>query len=228
MVGHRHRAIYARQRPDCPFAPSPRYRRLVRRQGLGAAAAPARCARKLGERDASALLIAPTGAGKTLAGFLPTLDDLTAPSDARAFTPSISRRSRRWPSTSPATSTRPIAEMGLPIKVETRTGDTPALRRTRQRYDPAQHPDDHARAAGAAAEPRRSRPHVRHAAPHRARRTALRWSPTSAASCCRSASPGSRRWRRRCASPRSAPPSPGPTCCATGSPRRCPTQPPSC
>ena len=29
------------------------------------------------QADASALLIAPTGAGKTLAGFLPTLDDLT-------------------------------------------------------------------------------------------------------------------------------------------------------
>src|SRR5690606_18952042 len=30
----------------------------------------------------------------------------------------------------------PIEEMGLPIKVETRTGDTPAGRRQRQRYDP--------------------------------------------------------------------------------------------
>ena len=44
------------------------------------------------ERGASALLIAPTGAGKTLAGFLPTLNDLTAHADARACTLSISRR----------------------------------------------------------------------------------------------------------------------------------------
>src|SRR5205814_6123145 len=33
--------------------------------------------------DASALLIAPTGAGKTLAGFLPTLVELSSPADPK-------------------------------------------------------------------------------------------------------------------------------------------------
>jgi ATP-dependent Lhr-like helicase len=30
----------------------------------------------------------------------------------------------------------PVAEMDLPIRIETRTGDTPASRRQRQRRDP--------------------------------------------------------------------------------------------
>ncbi len=30
----------------------------------------------------------------------------------------------------------PVAEMGLPIRIETRTGDTPVSKRTRQRRDP--------------------------------------------------------------------------------------------
>jgi ATP-dependent Lhr-like helicase len=85
--------------------------------------------------DASALLIAPTGAGKTLAGFLPTLNDLTHHpkqglhtlyiSPLKALAVDVARNLDA-----------PIAEMGLPITVETRTGDTPASRRTRQRRDP--------------------------------------------------------------------------------------------
>ncbi len=85
--------------------------------------------------DASALLIAPTGAGKTLAGFLPTLDDLTHHpvqglhtlyiSPLKALAVDVARNL-----------TAPIEEMGLPITVETRTGDTPASRRSRQRRDP--------------------------------------------------------------------------------------------
>jgi ATP-dependent Lhr-like helicase len=87
------------------------------------------------ERDASALLIAPTGAGKTLAGFLPTLNDLThAPreglhtlyiSPLKALAVDVARNLDA-----------PIGEMGLPVAVETRTGDTPASRRTRQRRTP--------------------------------------------------------------------------------------------
>ncbi|WP_439371603.1 ligase-associated DNA damage response DEXH box helicase [Bradyrhizobium sp. DASA03120] len=134
--------------------------------------------------DASALLIAPTGAGKTLAGFLPTLVELSSPS------PLVGEgRGGGWPqaplvglppSRQPAAADlahkgggvnklmstgrsvrrtgglhtlyisplkalavdiarnleRPIAEMGLPIKVETRTGDTPVSRRQRQRRYP--------------------------------------------------------------------------------------------
>ncbi|OPZ00440.1 DNA ligase-associated DEXH box helicase [Bradyrhizobium sacchari] len=105
--------------------------------------------------DASALLIAPTGAGKTLAGFLPTLVELSTQvagrdagtkknlvstgrsvqragglhtlyiSPLKALAVDIARNLER-----------PIAEMGLPIKVETRTGDTPVSRRQRQRRYP--------------------------------------------------------------------------------------------
>ncbi|MEO5807052.1 MAG: ligase-associated DNA damage response DEXH box helicase [Devosia sp.] len=84
---------------------------------------------------ASALLIAPTGAGKTLAGFLPTLQDLIHTpheglhtlylSPLKALAVDVARNL-----------TTPIGEMGLRITVETRTGDTPAARRQRQRYDP--------------------------------------------------------------------------------------------
>ncbi|WP_404406272.1 ligase-associated DNA damage response DEXH box helicase [Pelagibacterium halotolerans] len=83
----------------------------------------------------SVLLIAPTGAGKTLAGFLPSIEDLIeAPheglhtlyiSPLKALAVDVARNL-----------SDPIAEMGLKIKVETRTGDTPASRRQRQRFDP--------------------------------------------------------------------------------------------
>jgi ATP-dependent Lhr-like helicase len=83
----------------------------------------------------SALLIAPTGGGKTLAGFLPSLIDLHAnPRDGlhtlyisplKALAVDIARNL-----------TTPVAEMALPVRIETRTGDTPANRRTRQRETP--------------------------------------------------------------------------------------------
>jgi ATP-dependent Lhr-like helicase len=96
----------------------------------------------------SALLIAPTGAGKTLAGFLPSLIALAA--DA------ATRRSGRakHPTERPGLHTLyisplkalavdihrnleiPIAEMGLRIDCETRTGDTPQHKRQRQRKRP--------------------------------------------------------------------------------------------
>ena len=105
--------------------------------------------------DASALLIAPTGAGKTLAGFLPTLVELSIdPIEREASTKqSLVSTGRGLQRTgglhtlyiSPLKALavdiarnleRPIAEMGLPIKVETRTGDTPVSRRQRQRRYP--------------------------------------------------------------------------------------------
>jgi len=82
-----------------------------------------------------ALLVAATGAGKTLAGFLPTLSDLiTNPCDG-LHTLYIS------PLKALAVDVRrnlllPIEEMGLPIRVETRTGDTPSERKQRQRVKP--------------------------------------------------------------------------------------------
>src|SRR5437868_6780245 len=157
--------------------------------------------------DLSALLIAPTGAGKTLAGFLPTLVELPSPARAAPLPPrsggegsgvgGLSTRSHTHvarvetpptPDPSPprvaragggettasaAKSSRPefistgrsvqksrglhtlyisplkalavdiarnletpVREMGLPIKIETRTGDTPVSRRQRQRRYP--------------------------------------------------------------------------------------------
>ncbi|MBO1080233.1 ligase-associated DNA damage response DEXH box helicase [Roseomonas haemaphysalidis] len=89
------------------------------------------------EAGESALLIAPTGGGKTLAGFLPSLIQLhRAPqpglhtlyiSPLKALAVDIARNL-----------TEPAAEMALDIRIETRTGDTPANRRARQRTDPPQ------------------------------------------------------------------------------------------
>jgi len=85
----------------------------------------------------SALLIAPTGAGKTLAGFLPSLVDLTERprpglhtlyvSPLKALAVDIQRNL-----------TGPVSEMGLEIAMETRTGDTPQAKRDRQRRQPPQ------------------------------------------------------------------------------------------
>ncbi|HEY6354583.1 MAG TPA: ligase-associated DNA damage response DEXH box helicase [Burkholderiaceae bacterium] len=113
--------------------------------------------------DRSALLIAPTGAGKTLAGFLPTLVELSSPSplagegrgggfregsaSGLVSTGRGVQRSRGLHTLyiSPLKALAvdiarnletPIAEMDLPIKVETRTGDTPVSRRQRQRRYP--------------------------------------------------------------------------------------------
>lgn len=93
-----------------------------------------------------ALLVADTGAGKTLAGFLPTL---------AAFTPSRLDRARLGGGSVPdglhtlyisplkalahdvqRNLMTPIDEIGLPIRVETRSGDTPSDRKARQRARP--------------------------------------------------------------------------------------------
>ena len=84
-----------------------------------------------------ALLVAPTGSGKTLAGFLPTLAELIEqPTDGlhtvyvsplKALAVDVARNL-----------TNPIAEMGLDLRVETRTGDTPSDRKARQRERPPQ------------------------------------------------------------------------------------------
>ena len=88
------------------------------------------------ERRESVLLISPTGGGKTLAGFLPSLAEITARgsgegihtlyiSPLKALAVDIARNLEA-----------PIAEMGLPVIVETRTGDTPHSKRVRQRQKP--------------------------------------------------------------------------------------------
>ena len=85
--------------------------------------------------DPATLLIAPTGGGKTLAGFLPTLADLADGghkglhtlyiSPLKALTADIRRNLRA-----------PVEGAGLPIRIEDRTGDTSYTQRRRQRADP--------------------------------------------------------------------------------------------
>ena len=83
---------------------------------------------------ASTLLIAPTGGGKTLAGFLPSLAELAGGhaglhtlyiSPLKALAADIRRNLRR-----------PVEGAGLPIRIEDRTGDTTYTQRRRQRADP--------------------------------------------------------------------------------------------
>ncbi|MEM6826608.1 MAG: ligase-associated DNA damage response DEXH box helicase [Pseudomonadota bacterium] len=86
-----------------------------------------------------ALLVADTGAGKTLAGFLPTLCDF-APSNGelpadglhtlyvsplKALAHDVKRNLLT-----------PVEEIGLPIRVETRSGDTSSDKKKRQRSKP--------------------------------------------------------------------------------------------
>ncbi len=85
--------------------------------------------------DPAVLLIAPTGGGKTMAGFLPTLAELADGthegihtlyvSPLKALAADIKRNLRR-----------PVEEMGLPIRIEDRTGDTSQTVKKRQRVDP--------------------------------------------------------------------------------------------
>lgn len=105
---------------------------------------------KRSRAGSSVLLIAPTGGGKTLAGFLPTLVDLHERSGASRKLVSTGKEVRRAGGLhtlyiSPLKALAvdiarnleaPVAEMALPVRIETRTGDTPVSKRTRQRRDP--------------------------------------------------------------------------------------------
>jgi ATP-dependent helicase Lhr and Lhr-like helicase len=83
----------------------------------------------------SSLLIAPTGTGKTLAGFLPSLIAIDAHppeglhtlyiSPLKALTNDIGRNLMS-----------PVNDLGLNVRIESRTGDTPAHKRARQRAKP--------------------------------------------------------------------------------------------
>ncbi|MEM9583429.1 MAG: ligase-associated DNA damage response DEXH box helicase [Pseudomonadota bacterium] len=85
--------------------------------------------------DPATLLIAPTGGGKTMAGFLPTLADLSQnPRDGlhtlyvsplKALAADIKRNLRT-----------PVEDIGLDIRIEDRTGDTSYTQKRRQRADP--------------------------------------------------------------------------------------------
>ncbi len=85
--------------------------------------------------DPATLLIAPTGGGKTMAGFLPSLIELADGRHAGLHTIYVSplkalaadiKRNLRGPAD----------EMGLPIRIEDRTGDTTPTQKKRQRVDP--------------------------------------------------------------------------------------------
>ena len=88
------------------------------------------------QEGADTLLIAPTGAGKTLAGFLPSLVELAQPKNrARLHTLYISplkalavdvERNLRVPA----------SDLRLGLRIETRTGDTSVSKRKRQRVNP--------------------------------------------------------------------------------------------
>ena len=91
------------------------------------------------QKGESVLLVAPTGGGKTLAGFLPSLIELAGKtkrtrrtglhtlyvSPLKALAVDVARNLKQ-----------PVEEMQLAVTVETRTGDTPAARRQRQRHAP--------------------------------------------------------------------------------------------
>jgi len=81
------------------------------------------------------LLIAPTGGGKTLSGFLPTLVDLAEGDHQGMHTLYISPL-KALAADIKRNLTTPVTEMGLPITIDERTGDTTATRRKRQRADP--------------------------------------------------------------------------------------------
>ncbi|MGH6730136.1 MAG: DEAD/DEAH box helicase, partial [Sphingomicrobium sp.] len=85
----------------------------------------------------SALLVAATGAGKTLAGFLPTIVDLIESPAEGLHTLYVSPLKALAVDVQRNLLT-PIEEMGLDIRVETRTGDTPSDRKARQRVRPPQ------------------------------------------------------------------------------------------
>ena len=89
----------------------------------------------------NALLVADTGAGKTLAGFLPTLAAFTPSRLAGGAPPEGLHTLYVSPLKALAHDVQrnlltPITEMGLPISVETRSGDTPSDRKARQRARP--------------------------------------------------------------------------------------------
>jgi ATP-dependent Lhr-like helicase len=93
------------------------------------------------DADQHALLVADTGAGKTLAGFLPTLAAFTHSRLAGAPLPEGLHTLYVSPLKALAHDVQrnlltPITEMGLPITVETRSGDTPSDRKARQRVRP--------------------------------------------------------------------------------------------
>ena len=89
-------------------------------------------------RGQGGLVIAPTGGGKTLAGFLPSLIELAeAPPRVHPKLHTLYISPLKALATDVARNlASPVAEMGLDLTLETRTGDTSPSRRQRQRAKP--------------------------------------------------------------------------------------------
>ena len=90
-----------------------------------------------------ALLVADTGAGKTLGGFLPTLADFCPSRLDGALPPDGLHTLYVSPLKALAHDVQrnlltPVAELGLPLRIEVRSGDTPSDRKARQRARPPQ------------------------------------------------------------------------------------------
>ena len=93
------------------------------------------------QRRRPTLLIAPTGAGKTLAGFLPSLIDLAQrprpkPGTTRPLHTLYISPLKALAADVGRNLLAPVAEMDLKIKIEIRTGDTSVAVRARQRAKP--------------------------------------------------------------------------------------------
>jgi ATP-dependent Lhr-like helicase len=122
--------------PSSPLPP--RFAAWFERRGWAARAHQLEMVEK-GREGRDALLIAPTGGGKTLAGFLPSLIELSE------RPPANSPRGIHTLYISPLKALAvdvernlmaPILEMGLSIVAESRTGDTGMARKQRQRVKP--------------------------------------------------------------------------------------------
>ena len=89
-------------------------------------------------RGQGGLVIAPTGGGKTLAGFLPSLIELAdAPPRTHPALHTLYISPLKALATDVARNLKtPVEEMGLDLTLETRTGDTSTSRRQRQRAKP--------------------------------------------------------------------------------------------
>ncbi|PNU03723.1 ligase-associated DNA damage response DEXH box helicase [Novosphingobium guangzhouense] len=93
------------------------------------------------DRGHHALLVADTGAGKTLSGFLPTLAAFCPSRIGAGEPPEGLHTLYVSPLKALATDVQrnlltPVQEMGLSIRIETRSGDTPSDRKARQRAKP--------------------------------------------------------------------------------------------
>ena len=95
----------------------------------------------IADEDRDALLVADTGAGKTLAGFLPTLTAFCPSRLAGVAPPEGLHTLYVSPLKALAHDVQrnlvaPVEDLGLPIRIETRSGDTPSERKRRQRARP--------------------------------------------------------------------------------------------